>query len=395
MRELFFCFFLSMLFLVVGASPAFAVKVGIVLPLTGAEAKSGEIEKKSFEMAIDEINKAGGVKGEEIELLIRDDAGRAERGLSVAETLIMRDKVVMLGGGFSSAATYAVAGLCQKKRKPFLVNTAAADNITSSGWDVVFRLNPPSSEYFGALESLLAEAIKPKTITILYENSLWGGTGAQLFEAVCNKSEYKVVLKQSYESGAIDFRSLLLKVKQLNPDVVCMVSNIMDAALLMNQSKELKLTPKMFIGGADGFSMPEFEKNSGAAADRVISTVLWHQSLKYPGAMDYFNKFKARYKLDAESHGAEAYSAAYVIADVLKRARSYSSEDIKAALSATDMMTVSGPVKFTSYGNMKNQNKAASYVVQWMDGRLELVWPSHIATKKFAYPVDWFKSWRY
>jgi branched-chain amino acid transport system substrate-binding protein len=394
MRERLFCFFLSVVFVFIGVLPACAVKVGIVLPLTGAEAKYGEIEKKSFEMAIEEINKVGGVKGEKIELVIRDDVGRAEVGRSAAETLISRDKVVMIGGGFGSSVAYAVADLCEKKKKPFLVNTAAADRITSSGWDYVFRISPSASEYWGAVESLLAEVIKPKTIAILYENSSVQKTGARFFEEVCKKSGYTVVLKQSYEFGTIDFKPLLLKVKQLNPDIVCMMSRIMDAALLMNQSRELKLTPRMFMGGAVGFAMPEFHKSTGAAADCVISAALWHQSLNYPGTEEYFNHFRARYKSDADCHGLKAYAAAYVIADALKRSRSWSGEDIRIALSATDMTTVFGPVKFTSYGAMKNQNKAASYVVQWIDGKLELVWPPQVASRKFAYPVDWLTSWR-
>jgi branched-chain amino acid transport system substrate-binding protein len=378
-----------------GASPAFAVKVGIVLPLTGDEAKFGEIEKRSFEMALEEINKAGGVNGEKLELVFEDDAGRPDAGRLVVKKLISKDKVVMIGGGYSSSVTYAVAGVCQQNRMPFLVNSGAADNITASNWDYVFRLNPPVSEYAGALESLLTEVIKPKTVAILHESTLFGSSGALSFEATCQKLGFNVVLKEGYESWGIDFKPLLSRVKQLNPDVVYMISYIMDASLLMNQSKELKLTPKMFIGSAAGFTMPEFQKESGAAAEMVVSATLWHQALKYPGAMDYFDKFKARYNADTEYHGAEAYAAAYVIADVLKRAKSYSNEDIKNALSATDLMTVFGPVKFISYGKMKNQNKVPTYVVQWINGKLELVWPAQIATKKFVYPVDWLKVRRY
>jgi len=174
-----------------------------------------------------------------------------------------------------------------------------------------------------------------------------------------------------------------------------MISYIMDASLLMNQSKELKITPKMFIGGAAGFTMQEFKNNTGNVVCMLISAAPWHQSLKYPGAMDYFNKFKEKYKTDTEYHGAEAYAATYVIADVLKRAKSYRNEDIKKALSATDMMTAFGPVKFISYGKMKNQNKVPTYVVQWINGKLELVWPANIATKKLVYPVDWLNAWRY
>jgi branched-chain amino acid transport system substrate-binding protein len=379
----------------IGASPAAAVKIGIVLPLTGAEAKFGEIEKRSFEMAVDEINKQGGIKGERIELIVEDDTGRPEVGRSVAEKLITKDKVVMLGGGYSSSCTYAVAGVAQQNRIPFLVNTGSADKITTSGWDYVFRLNPPVSEYAGAIESLLSEVIQPKTVVILHENSLFGSSGAKSFEETCKRLGYEILLKEGYEAGGIDFKPVLTTVKKKNPDIVYMISYIMDASLLMKQAKELKLTPKMFIGGAAGFTMPEFKKNAGVASEKVISATLWYQNLNYPGAMQYFKNYKARYKDDTEYHGAEAYAAAQIIADALIRAKSYSPADIKQALSETYAMTVFGPVKFISYGKFKNQNKLPTYVVQWINGKLELVWPSDIATKKFVYPVDWLKTWKY
>jgi branched-chain amino acid transport system substrate-binding protein len=378
-----------------GASPAAAVKIGIVLPLTGAEAKFGEIEKRSFEMAVDEINKQGGIKGEMIELIVEDDTGRPEVGRSVAEKLINKDKVVMLGGGYSSSVTFAVAGVAQQNRIPFLVNTGSADKITTSGWDYVFRLNPPVSEYAGAIESLLTEVVKPETVVILHENSLFGTSGAKSFEETCTKLGYKVLLKQGYEAGGIDFKPVLISVKKLNPDIIYMVSYIMDASLLMKQAKELKLTPKMFIGGAAGFTMPEFMKNAGVASEKVISATLWYQSLNYPGAMQYFINYKARHKDDTEYHGAEAYAAAQIIADALIRAKSFNPDDIKQALSETYAMTVFGPVKFISYDKFKNQNKLPTYVVQWINGKLELVWPSNIATKEFVYPVDWLKTWKY
>ena len=381
-----------------GLSYSFAqdtIKVGIVLPLTGDQAKFGEIEKQSFDLALAEINAAGGVKGKKLELIIEDDTGRPEVGRSVVEKLITKDKVVMLGGGYSSSVTYAVAGVCQQNQMPFLVNTGSADNISTSGWDWIFRLNPPVSEYASSVESLLKDVIKPASVAILHENSLFGTSGAKEFEKTCETAQIKVLLKEGYESGGIDYKPVLMKVKQLNPDIVYMVSYIMDASLLMKQAKELKLTPKMFIGGAAGFTLPEFQQNAGVASEKVISATLWHEVLPYPGAMDYYKKFVAKFGKPTEYHGAEAYAAGYVIADVLKRAKSFSPADIKQALSETNLMTVFGPVKFVSYGKHKNQNKLPTYVVQWIDGKLELVWPADLSTKKFVFPVDWLKSWGY
>ncbi len=371
------------------------VKVGIVLPLTGSQAKYGKIEKKSFDLALDEINASGGINGEKLELVMADDTGRPEAVRSIVEKLITRDKVVMIGGGYSNLVTYAVAGVCQQEKMPFLVNTASADKITTSGWDYIFRLNPPGSHYADAVTTLLAQKIKPKTVVIVHENSLFGIKGAKSFFKFCEKAGYKVLLREGYEHGGIDFKPMLIRIKQLNPDIIYMVSYSMEASLLMKQAKELRLTPKMFIGGSSGFTLPEFAENAGVASEYVISATLWNPVLPFPGAMDYYNKFVAKYNEPTEYHGAEAYAACYVIADVLKRARSFINTDIKQALSETDMMTVFGPAKFITWGKMRNQNKATIYVVQWINGKLEVVWPTEHTTKSLQYPVDWLKTWGY
>ena len=377
------------------ASAADTIKVGIVLPLTGPQAKFGEIEKQSFDMALEEINGSGGIKGKKLEFIMEDDTGRPEVGRSVVEKLITKDKVVMLGGGYSSSVTFGVAGVAQQNRVPFLVNTGSADKITEQGWDYIFRLNPPVSEYASGVETFLAEVVKPKDAVILHENSLFGTKGAKAFQQSCDKLGIKVLMTEGYEHGGIDFKPVLVKVKELNPDLVYMISYIMDASLLMRQARELKLTPKLFVGGAAGFTLPEFDQNAGKAANFVVSATLWHQVLPLPGAMDYFNRFKAKYNKDTEYHGAEAYAAAYVIRDVLQRAKSFSPEDIKQALSETKLMTVFGPVKFTSYDKKTNQNRLTTYVVQWQHGKLQLIWPKNLANAKYVFPVDWLKTWGY
>jgi branched-chain amino acid transport system substrate-binding protein len=237
------------------------IKVGVVLPLTGKHAKFGEIERQSFEMAAEEINA-------KLELLIEDTQGKPDVGRSAVEKLITQDKVVMIGGGYSSSVTYAAAGVTVNKGFPFLVNTGSADKITEpssftpSGQRAdnlrkklkkekdaakkaelekeiadltkkadgeandlmakfsIFRLNPPVSEYASGLEGFLADVVKPKTAVILNENSLFGTKGAKAFEKSCKKLNIKVLMKESYDAGAVDFKPLLAKVKKANPDVV-------------------------------------------------------------------------------------------------------------------------------------------------------------------------------
>lgn len=370
------------------------IKVGIVLPLTGGQAAFGEIERNSFEMALEEINGAKLLGDKKLEFIFEDDTGKPEVARSAAEKLITKDQVVMLGGGYGSSETFAVAGVAQQSAIPFLVNTGSADKITEQGWDYVYRLNPAASDYPMGLETFLTEVVKPKTAAILYEDSNFGSSSSKSFEETCKRLGINVVLSENYSKGGVDFKPLLVKVKQANPDLVYMISYLMDASLLMGQSMELRITPKLFVGGAAGFTLPEFPKKAGKASENVFSATLWYQTLPYPGAMEYFNNYSKKYGKPTEYHGAEAYAAAYVIADTLKRAKSLSRPDVKAALAATDLMTVFGPVKFTSYDKKINQNKLPTYLVQWIDGKLELVWPKNIASKPFVYPIDFEKTWK-
>ncbi len=369
------------------------LKVGIILPATGEKAKFGEIEKKSFEMALEEINAAGGVNGKKLEFLYEDDTGRPDVARSAAEKLITKDKVVMLGGGYGSSETFAIAGVAQQNRIPFLINTGSDNKITEMKWDYVFRLNPPVSAYPEALESFLTDVVKPQSVAILYENTNFGSSGSREFQRSCEKMKLKVVMNEGYQSGGVDFTPLLVRVKQANPDVVYMISYLMDASLMMKQSMELKLSPKIFVGGGAGFTLPEFVQNAGKAANMVYSATLWYQTLPYPGAKKYYDNFLARNKMSVDYHGAEAYAAAYVIADGLKRAKSPTRDDVRESLAKTDMMTIFGPVKFIAYDNMTNQNKLPTYLVQWIDGKLELVWPKATAAKPYVYPIDWAKVW--
>lgn len=369
------------------AFAADTIKVGVVLPLTGKQAKFGEIEKNSFLMALEEINKAGGINGKKIDLIVEDDTSKPDVGRSAVEKLISQDKVVVIGGGYSSSVTFAMSAVAQQRKVPFVVNTGSADKITEQGWNYVFRINPPVSEYPKGLKSFLEEIVKPKSVVILYENSLFGQSGSKKFAALMEKMGIKVLMKEGYEAGAVDFKPLLIKVKSEKPDFVYMISYVMDAALLMRQSKELNFNPKLFVGGGAGFTLPEFAKNAGAASEFVFSATLWSPNLPYPGAKEYYDNYVKKYNSPTEYHGAEAYAAMQVIADALKRAEEMTPEAVREALTKTDLMTVFGPVKFISYGKKMQQNSLPTYLVQWQKGKLETVWPENVATSNYVYPV--------
>ena len=369
------------------ARSAEPIKVGVLLPLTGSMAKFGEIEKRSFEMALDEINAKGGVNGKKIELLFEDDTGKPDVGRSAMEKLISRDKVPVITGGYASSVVAATAPVTQQFKVPFVICTGSADDVTEKGYDYVFRVNPPASEYPNAVLSFLRTVAKVKTAAILYENTQFGQSSSKAFEKDCASVGIKVLVKEGYQAGAIDFKPVLTKVKAANPDMIYMVSYVMDASLLMRQSKELRINPKLFIGGGAGFTLPEFARSAGDAADGVYSATLWVDTLPFPGAREYAAKFRKKYGSETEYHGAEAYASMYVVADALKRAKSLTPKDVRNALAATNMKTAFGPVKFVSYGKKTQQNKLDTYMVQWQKGVLEAVWPKSVATKKYIYPI--------
>jgi branched-chain amino acid transport system substrate-binding protein len=361
------------------------IKVGVVLPLTGAQQKFGEIENNSFLMGVEEINAAGGVNGRPIQLLIEDDKSKIDIGRSAAEKLILQDKVIVLTGGYSSDVTFAMAAVAQYRKVPFLITTGAADEITELGAEYVFRLNQPVSEYARALTEFLQQVVKPKGVVILYEKSLFGQSGSKEFAEQAFELDWKILMNEGYEAGTVDFKALLTKAKSAKPDVVYMISYVNEAALLVQQSKELGFKPKVFAGAAAGFTLPEFRKLAGDAAENVYSATLWTPQVLYPGAREYYSNYMKRFGSETEYHGAEAYASIYVVADALKRAKELTPKGVREALVKTSMMTAFGPVKFTSYDRKTQQNSLPTYLVQWQKGVLETVWPQLVATKAYIF----------
>lgn len=364
------------------------IKLGAVIPLTGELAKFGEMQKNSYLLALDQINSAGGVNGRKLELLIEDDTGKPEVGRAAVEKLISQDGIVVLTGGYSSSVTYGMAAAAQQRKIPYVSHTGAADNITEMGWNYVFRINQPASEYFKGLLSFLKEVVKPETAVVIHENTLFGQSQGKSFAESCQELGCKVLFREGYESGAVDFKPLVSKMKAAKPDLVYAVSYVMDAALLIRQSKELNFSPKIFAGGGGGFSIPEFTKNAGEAAEYVFCATLWSENLPFPGAKEYYEKYARTYNEVPQFQGAQAYVALYVIVDALKRAKDTSPESIREALTQTDMKeTMYGPVKFVSYGKKTQQNSLPTYLGQWQKQRFETVWPKEFAEQHFVYPV--------
>jgi len=374
--------------------PVFAqdvLKFGIPLPLTGTNAKFGEIEKKSYEIALEEINAKGGIKGKKVVLEFEDSQGKPEVSRSIVERLIDVKKQPVIFGEYSSSSSKAVAAVAEERKVPYMVVTGATDDITQQNYKYVFRMNPTNAYYATGLLSFFKEVVKPQTIAILYESSDFGTSGAEDMVKQAQKVGIKVLVKEQYEKGAVDFKPILSKVKAAKPDVIYMVSYVMDAALLMRQIKELRIDANLYAGGAAGFAIPEFIQNAKEASELAVTATLWSPQVAYPGAKEYAEKYKKLYKDYPSYHGAEAYAALYVIKDVLERAKTWKPDDIRIAFKATNMMTAFGPVRFEDKEGYTNQNFMDTLVMQVINGKHETIWPAKYANAKYVYPIP---KWR-
>jgi branched-chain amino acid transport system substrate-binding protein len=379
---------------VVFVAPAHAAQtldLGIPLPLTGPHAKFGEMAKRSYEIAMEEINAAGGIKGMKVALRFEDGQGKPEVSRSIVEKLIDVRKQPILFGDYSSSCSKAIAAVANERKIPYLVVTGADDAITQQNYDYVFRINPSNAYYASGLGSFLVEVVKPASIAILYESSDFGTSGADEMEKYAAKVGMKVLVKEKYEKGAVDFKPILTKVKTLKPDVIYMVSYVMDASLLMKQIKELRIDAKIFAGGAAGFAIPEFLHNAKDAAEYVVTATLWSPQVNYPGAKEYAEKYRAQFGEYPSYHGVEAYSALYVVKDAIERAESMAPADLQKAMKATKMMTAFGPVQFEDKDGYKNQNFMDTLVLQVIKGKHETIWPASFASAKYVYPIP---TWR-
>jgi len=371
------------------ALAAGSMKIGILLPLKGYQAPFGRIQQNAVQMAAAEVNAGGGLNGKKIELAIADTQGNPDAGRAAILKLIQHDKVIVIGGGISNAATWATIPIAQKNKIPFLVNSASADKITEQGWEYIFRLNQPQSERLDAVASFLAGVASDiRSVAIVHATSFEQAAAARQFSQKADMLGLKQVFREGFATGSDDFRPLLTRLKAANPDLIYAVTDhAEDAALLARQLKELELNPKLFIGAGDGFIAPEFVLHAAKASDHILCMARWTPRLPYHGAATFNEKFIARYKTPPGHYGAEAYAGMAVMAEALLRSKVLTPQNVRVALAKTRAMTVLGPVEFVSYNNKSQQNKLPAFLVQWLNGQAEIVWPKQLATQKVVYPV--------
>ena len=380
---------------IVGAWPVAAsaqtIKVGAVVPITGRYGAGGAQVRAGYEIAVEQLNAAGGVtvggKKMPLELMLLDDESDATKTVSRLETLAAQGVVAYLGG-FGSDLHAAAASVAEKNRVPYLGVAFALNKIHQQGFRYLFSpfwKSPDIGQATQGLLALIPAGERPKSVAIFQEKTDWGREMATAWTEAGKGAGYQVVLNGEYAPGVKDFSDVILKAKSAKADAVFALPTPPDGMTMIKQMKELDYTPKLalFIRAPDAVV---WSKNLGKDGDYMVLAAGWHHAMKGTGVKELNDAHEKKYGRPADPIAGPAYACVQILAAAVTRAGSLDRDKVRDAIAATNMATVIGPVKFRPDGTGIVQQA----LLQWVNGKQELVWPKESATAPLAYPAPPF-----
>lgn len=378
----------------IAAEAGETIKLGAVVPLTGRYAGLGAQVRPGYEIAVETINRAGGVSvgGRKlpIELTVVDDESDPTKVVARMETLAAQSVAAYLGTAGSDMHA-AAAAIAEKNKIPYCGVAFALYAIHQKGYRYLFSPFFKSPDIakatFQMLNDYLPEAQRPKKVAIFQEKTDWGKELGDLWEKEAPGAGYQVVLRAEYAVGAKDLSDIILKAKNAGAEAMLSLPNPPDGMALVKQMQELDYTPKFSLA-IRAPDPPVWSRNLGKAGDYIALAPGWHNAVKYPGVAELNEAYQKRLGRPSDPLTGPAYTCVQILANAIERAGSLDHEKIRAAVAATNVMTVEGPVRFNPDGT----GLVRTVILQWLSGKQELVWPKEFATKPFAYPAPPFKQ---
>lgn len=378
------------------ASAQTKVRIGVVLPLSGQFALGGQNVKRGYDLALEEINKAGGIKalgGAQIELVYADNQGKQDVAIGETERLIQQENVSAIMGSWHSPSTVAGTQAAERHKTPWIVEVASADVVVERGFKYVTRVNVKGSWYGAAPVDFLdyaKSALKQKIerVAIMYTDDDWGrsSVGKGTKEAL-KKGGYQIVEEIAYPSASQDVTTYINKIKASRPDAFIITSFPNDALLVGRTVEQLSLKVPIAVGVSSGYALPTFRSNLGPAAEKWFIVGGWNPDI--PGAKPLADKFKAKFNVDMNEHSALAYQTLYVLKEGIEQAKSSDREKINDALHALKIGP--GPLMIMPYEKIEfdptGQNPhARELILQVQKGQPVTVWPEKYAAGKPILP---------
>ncbi|MGY6268851.1 ABC transporter substrate-binding protein [Achromobacter denitrificans] len=359
------------------------INVGVILPLSGANAQFGINSRQGLELAADEINAAGGIKalgGAKLKLIVADATSQPTTAATVAQRLITQNRCVAIIGAYASSLTLAVSEVTERRGIP-LLTMSFSDVLTERGFKHIFQVVSKGSvlgrAQYDYAASVVAGASEIKKIALLYEDTAYGTSQAVGVRNAAKAAGAEIVLDEAYPLGITDVTPLISKLRGSDAQIVFPISYLNDSLLIIRVMRQQRLTVPV-VGGAAGYVIPDFAKALGQYSQAVLSIA----PANYDQAPEYTERYRKRFGTFMPHEALEHAVCAGVLAQALEVAASDKPEAVSKALRAQKYdqgwagVMSGGGVHFDASGL---NTMAQPIMVQWQDNELVSVWPQALA----------------
>ncbi|HET7264657.1 MAG TPA: amino acid ABC transporter substrate-binding protein [bacterium] len=370
------------------------IKIGTVLPLTGAFGSSGGYFKQGYTMAIDDVNKAGGLQvgGQKyhVTLIILDDGSDGTRSRSLVEKLVTDQHVNFLLGGYDTSLVEAQEVVPDQYKIPYVEGGGAASEIFKRGYKYIFGtlatvydLGKITMEFVAAQQAA-GKLPKPLTMAVVWENT---DHGKDYIDAVTDAAKahpdlYRVVLNQSFQLNGSDFSPLLQQVKASNAQAFLSDAHLPDFITMHRQYLQAGLYHQFVSYGARGPDQ-KGRQALGSGADYLIAGLWWTPALKDPASQLFTERYTKEYKAVPDWFQALSFETARALLAGISNAGTLSGPKVRDALANLRLasMLPGGVIKFQPNGQV-----ATPYVmVQNTPGNtVRIIWPSNMPETRAA-----------
>lgn len=336
------------------ASADQVVKIGHFAPLTGMSAHVGKDDENGARLAIEEINaKHLVIDGQKVTLELdgQDDAADPKTGTVVAQKMVDDGVVAVVGSDMSStsipaAKIFSDAGIVQ------ISPGATNPDYTLLGYKTAFRVVGTDAQQGPALANYAVKVLKARTVAIVDDSTSYGQGLASQFEKGAKAQGATVLSHEATSDKAVDFRSILTRIKGEHPDVIMYGGEDATGGPFAKQAAQLGIRARILAG--DGVCTESLAQLAGTATDNVVCSEAGMALSKMPGGAAFVEKYKTRFAQPIQIYAPYAYDSVYIIVDAMKRANSTSPAKILAAMPSTHYKGVIGETAFDSKGDLQH-----------------------------------------
>jgi branched-chain amino acid transport system substrate-binding protein len=331
------------------------IKVGEFASLTGKEATFGQMSHNGTQMAIDEINAAGGLLGKKLQLVCEDTQSKAGEPATVVKKLISRDRVIAILGEVASSRSLEAAPICQQSRIPMISPSSTNPKVTETG-DYIFRVCFIDPFQGTVMANFATKTLKIKNVALLTDVKSDYSMGlAKFFKEQFAANGGKLVSERDYSGGDKDFKAQLTAIKAAKPEGLFIPGYYTDVGLMLRQAQQLGLNIPIF--GGDGWESTKLMEIGGRAAEGTYFSTHFSPEDKTPTVQNFVKNFKAKHKEAPDAMAALGYDSAMILADAIKRAKSFEPSAVREALAATK--SFHGVTGTTTLDEKRNATKPA------------------------------------